>query len=132
MNTDRAVRLLLIDDEPSIREVTQVTLESTGNWDVTLANSGEEGIAAAKTMRPDLILVDFMMPGLNGWETIAQLREVEILKSVPVVVFTARGIANEIEEVKRLGVAGVIKKPFEPLELGPQLLKFVAAAARGQ
>ena len=126
--TGKTVRLLLIDDEPAIREVTKVTLEATGDWDVTLANSGEEGIAAAKSAKPDLVLVDFMMPGLNGWETIAKMREVETLKSVPVVVFTARGIANEFEEVKRLRVAGVIKKPFEPLQLGPQLLKFLSAS----
>lgn len=98
--TPQTVRLLLIDDEPAIREVTKVTLEATGDWEVTLANSGEEGIAAATSTRPDLILVDFMMPGLNGWETIAKMREVDALKSVPIVVFTARGIANEYEEVQ--------------------------------
>lgn len=129
--TSENVLLLLIDDEPAIREVTKATLETTGNWAVVLASSGEEGLALAREVSPDLIVVDFMMPEWNGIETITEMREVDALKSVPIVVFSGWAIPDQAETIQRLGVACVIRKPYEPAALSAQLLKILADSRRG-
>jgi CheY-like chemotaxis protein len=122
---ERAVRLLLIDDEASIREVTKATLEATGNWDVTLADTGALGVSLATEIQPDLILVDLMMPDMDGLATFNALRHEQSLSNIPVAFFTAKASMEERQQFDRMGVTGVISKPFEPLALSENLLKLI-------
>jgi two-component system, OmpR family, alkaline phosphatase synthesis response regulator PhoP len=123
--TERAIRLLLIDDEASIREVTKATLEATGNWDVTLADSGEAGVVLATETQPDLILVDLMMPGMDGVATYMALREMESISRIPVAFFTAKANMEERQQFEAMGVCAVISKPFEPLTLSADLVRWL-------
>lgn len=123
--SDRAVRLLLIDDESSIREVTKATLEATGNWDVTLAGTGELGVALASEVNPDLILIDLMMPDMDGIATYTALRQQESISKTPVAFFTAKADMEERQQFDDMGICAVISKPFEPLTLSADLMKLV-------
>ena len=111
-------RLLLIDDEADIREVTQMSLEIDG-WQVLVAASGPEGIATAMDEQPDAILLDVMMPGLDGPTTLRMLRADDRTSSIPVVFLTAKAQSGEQRQLHGLGASGVIAKPFEPETLGP-------------
>jgi two-component system, OmpR family, alkaline phosphatase synthesis response regulator PhoP len=123
--SERAIRLLLIDDEASIREVTKATLEATGNWDVTLADAGSVGVELATKIQPDLILVDLMMPDMDGVATYNALRQQESISKIPVAFFTAKANMEERQQFDDMGVCGVISKPFEPLTLSKDLLKLI-------
>lgn len=113
-------RLLLIDDEADIREVTQMSLEIDG-WQVLVAASGPEGIATAMEEQPDAILLDVMMPGLDGPTTLRMLRAEERTSSIPVVFLTAKAQSGEQRQLHEFGASGVIAKPFDPEALGPTL-----------
>ncbi len=123
--SERAIRLLLIDDEASIREVTKATLEATGNWDVTLADTGELGVTLATEINPDLILIDLMMPDMDGIATYAALRQQESISKTPVAFFTAKANMEERQQFDDMGICAVISKPFEPLSLSADLMKLV-------
>lgn len=123
--SERAVRLLLIDDESSIREVTKATLEATGNWDVTLADTGELGVTLAIEVHPDLILIDLMMPDMDGIATYNALRKQESISGIPVAFFTAKANMEERQQFDDMGICAVISKPFEPLTLSADLMKLV-------
>ena len=110
------VRILYVDDEPDIREVACLSLALDPEIEVRSCESGADAIAEAQSWRPDLILLDVMMPGLDGPGTLQALRETDAA-SIPVVFITARTQAREIEHFKSLGAAGVIAKPFDPMTL---------------
>ena len=114
--------LLLIDDDDDIREVAQLSLELGANWTILLAASGAEGVAIALDRKPDAILLDVMMPVLDGPATLARLREDERTRSIPVVFLTAKARPTERDRLAGLNVAGVLAKPFDPLAL-PELLR---------
>ncbi len=113
--------IVLIDDEPDIRTIGRLSLERVGGWTVHTAASGAEGLEAARNHRPDLILLDVMMPGLDGPGTLAKLRTDPTLASIPVVFMTAKVQRDEVDLYLKLGVAGVIPKPFDPMTLPTQL-----------
>ena len=115
MSTPR--RVLIIDDEDSIREVAGVSLEVIGGWDVLSAPSGAVGIDTAKAEHPDAILLDVMMPELDGPATLARLRADDATRSTPVILLTAKVQASERERFSQLPIAGLITKPFDPVEL---------------
>ncbi|MGC9502250.1 response regulator [Baaleninema sp.] len=119
MNKHR--RILIVDDEQDIREVTQIVLELEGGWEVVTASSGSEGIAAAERDRPDAILLDVMMPDMDGLETLKQLRQNPDTQSIPVLFLTAKGQGKTLPEWEALGIAAAIAKPFDPLKLVPQI-----------
>lgn len=114
-------RILVIDDEEAIRLLTQVTLETVANWKVLTAASGQEGIAIAQAEQPDAILLDIMMPGLDGRATFRQLQTNSLTLHIPTILLTAKARDQERQEFMNLGVAGVILKPFEPVELANQI-----------
>ena len=124
-----ALRLLLIDDESSIREVTKATLEATGNWDVTLAETGEEGIMLAQQIDPHLILIDLMMPEMDGVTAFEKIRAIPSVHNTPIAFFTAKATLEERQHFEEMGVQGVISKPFQPLELSNDLLVLLDRAA---
>jgi PAS domain S-box-containing protein len=110
-------RLLLIDDDLDIGDVARLALEQLGPYTVRTAGSGEEGLRLALEQRPDAILLDVMMPGLDGPATLAMMRAEESLAGVPVLFLTAKAQASERERLERLPVSGMIAKPFDPLTL---------------
>ena len=110
-------RILIIDDDHRIREVTKLTLELMAEWEVVTASSGSEGLALAETALPDAILLDVMMPDLDGIETLRNLRANSLTQHVPVLLLTAKVQTTEQQQLVNLGVAGIISKPFDPLTL---------------
>ncbi len=115
----------MIDDEEHIREVVQVALEEAGGWRVVTARSGEEGIARAARELPDVILLDVMMPGLDGITAFEALRSDAFTRHIPVILLTAKIQAADRRRFSELGVDGVIPKPFDPLELPSQVAELL-------
>lgn len=109
--------VLIVDDEDDIREVARMSLELVGGWDVLTAGSGEEGIVAAARSRPDAILLDVMMPDMDGPTTVRHLRANPSTREIPVILLTAKVQAKERRQFADLPVSGVIGKPFDPLDL---------------
>src|SRR5215212_1261510 len=120
-------RVLVVDDEQDIREVAALSFELAG-WEVATAASGRAGIAAARESAPDLILLDFMMPELDGAATFALLRDDVRTRDIPVIFLTAKVQNADRRRYAQLGVRGVIAKPFDPLGLPGDAEKIVAAA----
>jgi CheY-like chemotaxis protein len=118
-------RILIVDDEPDIREVAQMSLEMVSGWQVLTAESGEEGIVKAKQERPDAILLDAMMPGMDGATAFQKLQADPSTKQIPVIMFTAKVQANDRKIFADLGVRDVIAKPFDPLRLGSQIAEIL-------
>ncbi|MEQ8763655.1 MAG: response regulator [Planctomycetota bacterium] len=117
--------VLIIEDEEMIILSTQMLLESVG-YRVEAAQNGEEGIRKAAEIDPDLILLDVMMPGLDGWETLGLLKRRPETEGIPVVVFTAREHAHGQNKSRELGATAYFRKPFEP----DDLIELVARSIR--
>ncbi|MGE3174285.1 MAG: two-component system response regulator [Planctomycetota bacterium] len=111
---DRTV--LIIEDEKLIIVSTQMVLEAAG-FHVRSATNGEDGIAEARRLTPDLILLDIMMPGIDGWETLTRLKRDPATANIPVIIFTAREHARGHQKSAEMGAADYFRKPFEPDEL---------------
>ena len=114
-------QLLVIDDEDDIREVASLSLELTEGWTVTTASGGSTGTALAQSLEPDAILLDVMMPDMDGPSTLRALQQLAATKSIPVIFLTAKVQSADRERFMLLGVRGVIAKPFDPLTLGQQI-----------
>jgi len=114
-------RILIVDDEDDIREVAKVSLELVGQFDVLSASSGRDGLEQARTSRPDAILLDVMMPDLDGPGTLAQLQADPLTREIPVVFLTAKTQQAERTRLAQLGAAGVLIKPFDPMKLASDI-----------
>jgi CheY-like chemotaxis protein len=114
--------ILCVDDDPDICEVVQATLCLVAGLDVHTAGSGEQAIDLAYEFRPDLILMDVMMPGLDGPATLKRIRNSALINEIPLVFLTAKVLPDEIAHFLHLGAIGVIRKPFDPIKLGGELL----------
>src|SRR5580658_1244531 len=114
-------RILYIDDEPDIREVARIALEVVGGFEVAVCDTGEQALAIGEAFAPDLILLDVMMPGMDGPQTLRALRAIGALARVPVVFFTAKAQRSEIAELLALGAIDVLGKPFDPMAIGQAL-----------
>lgn len=110
-------RILYVDDEEDIREIAAMALELDPGFEVRTCASGQEAVRVAPVWRPDLVLLDIMMPGMDGPTTFEQLRVRPELDQVPVVFISARTRTEEMQRLTRLGAAGVIAKPFDPMKL---------------
>ena len=110
-------RILIVDDEADIREVAQVSLELVGQFEVLTAGCGRDAIARARADRPDAILLDVMMPDMDGPTTLAQLQSDPATRDIPVVFLTAKAQTAERTRLAELGAAGILTKPFDPLRL---------------
>lgn len=119
-------RILYVDDEPDIRAVAQIALETVGGFTVALFASAAEALAEAAAFAPDLILLDVMMPEMDGPATLAALRQLPACANTPVVFLTAKVQASEVDHLKALGAVDVVAKPFKPLQL-PQTLREIWA-----
>jgi CheY-like chemotaxis protein len=114
-------RLLVVDDDDAIREVAQASLELVAGWEVRVASSGQEAVQFCLADPPDAILLDVMMPAMDGPTTGAQLQVDARTRDIPVVLLTAKVQPSERRRWEQLGVAGVLAKPFDPLGLPGQV-----------
>jgi CheY-like chemotaxis protein len=114
-------KVLVIDDETDIRDVVRLSLELTEGWAVMSANGGASGTALAISMLPDAILLDVMMPEMDGPSTLRELQSRIATRAIPVIFLTAKVQAADRQKYTALGVRGVISKPFDPLTLGQQV-----------
>ncbi len=117
MTTPSLDKILLVEDDPDIQLIAVMTLEELGGFSVEACSLGQEAIDRAATAAPDLILLDVMMPGMDGPTTLEHLRRIPEVADVPVVFLTARSQPHEIAEYMEKGAVGVIRKPFDPAEL---------------
>lgn len=117
--------VLVIDDSKLIREAAKVALGTIGGWRVLTAASGEEGLALAAAERPDAILLDLVMPGIDGIAAAERLREQPSTRSLPIVLLTASDPAASRQRLGRVPVVGVISKPFDVATLARQLATLV-------
>lgn len=115
-------QILVIDDDEIIRLVIQLTLKTFASWEVLIAPSGLEGITIAQAEKPDAILLDMMMPDMDGFATIHQLHSQLKTQNIPIILVTAKTKMGETQKWKEIGVTGVITKPFEPSDLVPTML----------
>ncbi|MBA3593436.1 MAG: response regulator [Polaromonas sp.] len=114
-------RILYVEDEPDIRMVAQMALEAVGGFTVIACASGSEALAAAPGAAADLLLLDVMMPGMDGPSTLKALRELPATANTPVIFMTAKVQAAEVAQYMALGAIEVIHKPFDPMELSAQI-----------
>ncbi|BAZ43860.1 two-component response regulator [Chondrocystis sp. NIES-4102] len=118
-------RILFIDDEEDIRILASFCLESEAGWEVISASNALEGIAIAENIQPDAILLDAMMPEIDGLETLAQLRLNPKTKHIPTIFITAKSQASDRRRFYSAGAKGVINKPFDSLTLASQISGFL-------
>ncbi|NEP00930.1 MAG: response regulator [Symploca sp. SIO2E9] len=121
----RVKRILIIDDEEDIREVAQIALEVVGGWEVLTASSGSEGIAIAKVQQPDAILLDVMMPEMDGIATFQNLQTNPATDKIPVIFLTAKVQSADQRRFATLGVTATIAKPFKTMTLAEQVAEFL-------
>ena len=114
-------RILIIDDEEDIRQVAALSLETVAGWEVMMANSGAQGLARAVDYQPDAILLDVMMPGMDGPSTFRELRKNPATAKIPVLLLTAKVQSTDQRRFADLGVEAVLFKPFDPLTLATQI-----------
>ena len=124
-------RVLLVDDDRNVRRVTQLALEMVGGMKVRACESGAEAVAAAVEFRPQLVLLDVMMPDMDGPAVLSRLREQPDMSAVPVVFLTARAQGEEIRQLRALGALDVICKPFDPMTLAQTVKSIWDDSQRG-
>lgn len=115
------LHILLIEDDPDIQKMVQLSLKYQGGHQVSVASGGKEGLAKALAEKPDLILLDVMMPEMDGYETCKHLKANPDTTGIPVVFLSARAQQSEIQKGKDLGAIGYLVKPFDPMSLSGQL-----------
>lgn len=116
-----SLRILLIEDDPDIQKMVRLSLKYQGNHEVSAASGGREGLEKAAAENPDLILLDVMMPEMDGYETIKQLKSQAGTRHIPVIFLSARAQQAEIQKGRELGAIGYLVKPFDPMTLASQL-----------
>lgn len=121
-------RILYAEDEPDIQAVAKVALELLGGFQVQVCGNGREALAAVRDFAPDLILLDVMMPGMDGPSTLEQLRADPATAAIPVVFLTAKVQPAEVVYYQSLGALDVIAKPFDPMTLAAQVKQIWSAA----
>lgn len=114
-------RILYVDDEPDIQAIVKTALESLGGFTVYTCDCGADAVTEVPVFKPDMILLDVMMPGLNGIETFDALKALPDMADTPVVFVTAKAQSDELNKYKALGAAGTIPKPFDPITLSDDL-----------
>ena len=122
-------RVMYVEDDPDIRAIAEIALEDVGGFTAALCESGSEALAVAPGFAPELVLMDVMMPGMDGRSTLRALRKLPGMAEVPVIFMTARLQRSEIQEYRDLGAIGVIPKPFDPMTLSKQIAEILADAA---
>jgi CheY-like chemotaxis protein len=125
------LRVLVADDEPPIRLLCQVNLAVAG-MEVLQAADGQEALALARSEKPDLVLLDLMMPNVDGWTVAQELAADERTRDIPIVFLTARATTSDRRRAEKLGALGYVLKPFDPVRLAPLVAGVVARCSRGE
>lgn len=120
-----AKRILVIDDEDDIREVAQISLEMVAGWEVLTACSGSEGLIQAEAAQPDVILLDVMMPDMDGFATFQKLQANTATQHIAVILLTAKVQSTDRQRFVELGITAMIAKPFNPLNLANQIAEIL-------
>ncbi|MDP3711194.1 MAG: response regulator [Mycobacteriales bacterium] len=120
------MRVMTVDDDPSILSLVQTTLELDGH-EVTKAVDGNDALYKLETSKPDLIVLDVMMPGKNGWEVLEAIRQDVRLARTPVLLLTARDLPDDVQRGRELGASAVLAKPFEPQQLSDLVAALLTA-----
>lgn len=119
--SEERIQVLLVDDEPDIRKLIQMSLERVGNFHVEMFGKGSEALTKLQEWKPDLILIDVMMPEIDGPTLLKKFHEIPDVEKIPFVFLTAKAHKEDLIELEALGPMAVITKPFDPIEL-PQTL----------
>jgi CheY-like chemotaxis protein len=119
--------VLLIDDDENVQTIAQIGLEDMPDWTVHLAGSGILGLELARSVRPDVILLDMMMPVMDGRMVLAKLREDPETAAIPVIFITGKVQSHDLDSYVALGVVGVLMKPFDPLTLSQEIMRMLTA-----
>ncbi|MES2218218.1 MAG: response regulator [Pseudomonadota bacterium] len=117
-------KILYTEDEADIRSIAEIALEDIGGFTMKYCTSGQEALDQAEKFQPDLLLLDVMMPGMDGPTTLKKLREIPALAKTPAIFMTAKIQTKEIAEYQEMGVMQVINKPFDPMLLAQQIRDF--------
>ncbi|MEZ4265101.1 MAG: response regulator [Myxococcota bacterium] len=131
MTPARPSRVLYVEDDNDIREVARLALEALGGYEVCACASGAEALDRAVEFAPDVVLLDVMMPGLDGPQTLVALRMLPGFSGIPVAFMTARVDDQDRAEYVALGADGLIEKPFDPMDLSDAVARVWRGAARG-
>jgi CheY-like chemotaxis protein len=121
--TDR--RILVVDDEEHLRELVQACLEDLGGWETLVAGSGEECLQILQTERPNAILLDLSMPGMDGFAVYEILQSDPITRSIPLILLTAKVLPSDRAKFAQMAVAGVITKPIQPITLTEEVAEIL-------
>jgi CheY-like chemotaxis protein len=114
-------KILMVEDEPDIQSVARLALEAVGGYEVQMCGSGVTAIECAEAFAPDIILLDVMMPGMDGPTTLQNLRKLPTIAQTPVIFMTAKVQPQELATYRELGALDVISKPFDPMTLSSEL-----------
>lgn len=115
------IKLLHVEDDADIREITKMALELSGGFEIMQCATGQDALDIVADFQPDVLLLDMMMPGMTGRQTLDHLRQKPGLEDVPAIFMTARTQPNEMDELRQIGASGVIGKPFDPMSLADQI-----------
>ncbi len=118
---DSLNHILVVEDDPDIRSIVQMSLEAIGGYTVATAGNGREALEAIDAFTPDLVLLDVMMPEMDGPSTLQALRQLPAFMETPVIFITAKAQLHELDHYRTLGIAEVIQKPFDPVSLPTQV-----------
>ena len=113
--------ILYVEDDKDIQTIGKITLETFGNLNVVTCNSGKEALEVIKDVKPDLVLMDVMMPEMDGITAMLEFKKDPEISEIPVIFMTAKAQVHEVEKYNQIGVAGVIIKPFDPVQLCSQI-----------
>ena len=114
-------KILCVEDEADIQKVAKLALETVGGFEVMICGSGAEAIEKGPGFAPDILLLDVMMPGMDGPDTLVELMKIESLKDTPSIFLTAKALPAEVDRYQDLGALDVIPKPFDPMVLADKV-----------
>lgn len=121
MTSDVLNKVMMVEDDQDIQTVAQLALETVGGLSVEIFSSGKEAIENVEQINPDLILLDVMMPEMDGPSTLKELQKIDTVSKIPVIFMTAKAQSHEVENYKALGAIDVITKPFDPMSLASDI-----------
>lgn len=123
-------RVMCVEDDPDIRLILDFSIGRIGGFSLCLCDGGQEALNKVESFRPQLILLDVMMPDMSGPETLERLRTLPVMRGVPIVFLTAKAMQDEVEELLAYGATGIIVKPFDPVAL-PENIRIFWEHGRG-